>query len=147
MNYFCSSVDTFLLTGSRDVDQGTLMHCSQRAAIIYIPWCPAPCSGMWESPLDPTPHTHRACPHMHTAKTCTQPRTSHVHTHTHLCAPRHTGDALSLFSPHSEPTLPRGKGGKATSSRPLILLRRRLHVTVITADLKVAQPGPAPKLK
>lgn len=92
----------------------------------------------------PSPHTPRASSHVHTAKTCTQPRTSHVHTHTHLCVPRHTGDALSLFSPHSQPTLPRGERGKATSSRPLILQRRHLH---ITADLKVAQPRPAPKLK
>lgn len=150
MNYFCSSVDTSLLTGSRDVDQGTSMHHGQSAAIIYIPWCPAPCPGMWESPLDPH---HTPPERVHTC-TCTQQTHAHshvpatsTHTHTRPSVPRHTRDALSLFSPSSEPTLLCGKPGKAISSRPLILLQRHPHVAIITADLKVAQPRPAPKLK
>lgn len=84
MNNFGSSVDTSLLTGSRDVDQGALMHYDQRAAIIYIPWCPAPCTGMWETPLNPHPTPPE---HVHTC-TCTQQTHAHSHipttsTHTH----------------------------------------------------------------
>lgn len=154
MNYFCSSVDPFLLTGSRDVDRGALMHYGQRAAIIYVPWCSAPCTGRWKSPSHPCPtptervHTCPCTPaHAHSKHTHTDTYQARPHTHTRLSVPRHTGDALSLFSPRSEPALLRGKRGKAISPGPLILLRRRLHIAVITADLKVAQPRPAPKLK
>lgn len=108
MNYFCSSVDPFLLTGSRDVDRGALMHYGQRAAIIYVPWCSAPCTGRWKSPSHPYPtptervHTCPCTPaHAHSKHTHTDTYQArpHTHTHTSVCPKTHRRCSVPLLAP------------------------------------------------